>query len=316
MPSLNQSSSNQQSTSRSTSGTKMVPGMLGVYNQLLKLNQNNYQNVLGAYSQAQNNTASQLQNVYGGYQQIEQNIMGALGVKGGGWGVAAPAAEAIRRQGAQTQGQTQQSLVNAGLGNTSVLAAMSNQNMLNTQQAYGGLGSQLAQTAAGYMGQLGMARQGAMMQGIGMQSGLAGQYMGDLAGYRFANTAGSLTGSYGNSQGQSQGTSQGYGLGVDSPMGGGGRGGGGGGGNSGILRPFDHPAGAGIAPGSGYGDISAGGGFMPAGAGSSYVPQNIGYTPTPESMGGNWAGMSPESQGGGYDFGNPGYGYSRGGDLA
>lgn len=179
-----------------SSGTAVIPQEANYYEQLLKLNQQNYQNVQNAYGQGLVSIAAQLPGIEQGYTDIFQGAEQMLGIGGGGWGVAAPAAQAIAQQSAQQQGRTQQQLINAGLGNTSAVGALQNQNMLNTQQAYGGLGAQLAQTATGYGVQLGLAKQAAAMQGLQMQTGLTQSALGPL-GQQFGNTFGSISGGYG-----------------------------------------------------------------------------------------------------------------------
>lgn len=220
-----QSSSSYQ-RSGSTTKTAIVPGMMSVYNQLLGLNQQNYENILTGYQQGQQMLANSLNQVYQGYNEVEAKTMRLLGVDGGGWGVATPAANAIRQGSTKTQGETQQAMINAGLGNTTVLTSMRNQNQLQTNQAYGELGSKLADYAAGYASQIGLARQQAMLQGASLQSGLTQSYLGNLSGFKFQNTAGDLTGTF--SRSWSEGGSQSQGMSTDPIQMGGGRSSGGG----------------------------------------------------------------------------------------
>jgi hypothetical protein len=163
------------------------PGGLGLYNQQLGLNLQNYQNISNAYNQAQSNMSSQLGGIYAGYGSLSQSVLNMLGVgKPGDWGVATPAAQQIQRQYEQSQGQNQQSLINAGLGGSTLLANVLNQGSLQAAQAFGSLGSQLAQSAAGYTSQIGLAGLGARMQGLGAQTNAAMQYIGDISHFNFA----------------------------------------------------------------------------------------------------------------------------------
>ncbi len=214
MPGTQQSTSSSRSVSNTKTG--VVPGMMGVYNQLMGLNQQNYQNILSGYQTAQQQLAQGLGQVYSGYGTVESNVMRMLGVDGGGWGVATPGANSIRQQATAAQGATQQNMINAGLGNSTVLASMTNQNALQTNQAYGELSSKLAGLSAGYETQIGLARQNAMLQGTGMQANLATNYLSDLSHYQFSNTAGPLTGQFGQTVSQSQGQSSG--LQIDLPQ--------------------------------------------------------------------------------------------------
>lgn len=248
--------------SRSERRTFVDPTMLQIYNQLLQMNLENYQRVVDAFVQGQHQLRNVFPGIYRGYVQaaeqlqanyttlsdfvsatydeasqrlaagygdLAQRVMQTLGLEGGGWGVAAPAAAEIARRFAQQRGATEQQMISAGLGNTTVRANLLNQARLAESQAYADLGAQLAGMAASYMAQMGMQRlageqellqqrqaarerlgaaaqaayqdllsqaQQARMQTLGMQSQLWGA-MGDiLAGYQFANTAGQLMGEY------------------------------------------------------------------------------------------------------------------------
>src|ERR1700683_3391842 len=89
------------SSSSSNQSTAIVPGMMGVYNQLLGLNQQNYSKVLGAYAGGSNAMNAQLPGIYKGYSGLEGQVMNTLGMgqvlgQNGNWGVATPAAQAIQ----------------------------------------------------------------------------------------------------------------------------------------------------------------------------------------------------------------------------
>ncbi len=291
-------SSSSSSRSGSTSQTRIVPGMMAVYNQLLGLNQQNYQNLQSGYGDAQQRLASQLNTVYQGYGDIETRVMKMLGVEGGGWGVATPAANAIRQQATQAQGSNMQNMINAGLGNTTVLANLTNQNSLQTNQAYGELGSKLADYAAGYAERIGLARQQAMLSGAGMQSQLASGYLSNLAGYQFQNTAGNLLGTFSRSWSESQ--SQASGVSQDPIMGGYGRGGYGSGGRGSTMNDRANVA-YDLRPLPGLGDLTpfnyqAQRAASPYGYGGSSTTLNLS-----SGYGGNYAGSSysPTRTGGG-----------------
>lgn len=288
MPSTQRGSQSGSSSSRQS--TALVPGMKGLYEQNLKMQEHNYNNVLLAYGQGQQQLAGSLNSIYAGYGGVENKVMHTLGVDGGGWGVAAPAAAQIQQNAAQSFGQQQQRLMNSGLGNTTVLAGLQGQNTLFANQAMAGLGAQLAQTAAGYQSQIGMAGLGAQMQGAGMQSNFAQAYMGDLSRFEFRNNVGSLTGGFGNSQSSNVGSNEGQSL--DNPgRGGGGLGGGGMETNpNGVGGPggnFDFAAAYGNPSGTlyGRGDSWQAGGTAPGGA-----PMIL-----PQTDQGNYAGSYGEA---------------------
>lgn len=195
LPSIPGGSSGQSSSSSSPT---MIPGMMGVYNQLLAVNQQHYGNVLGAYQQGESTIASQSPQIAAGYAGVNAGVQNQLGMgqvlgQNGNWGVAQAGADRIRDTFAQQQGQTTQQMTNAGLGNTTAVGNMQNQNSLMAGQAYGNLANQLAGTAAGYTAQEGNASLASRMQGLGMQANLYGQALGPL-GQQFANTAGALSG--------------------------------------------------------------------------------------------------------------------------
>lgn len=288
MASQQSSSSSQQS--RSTSVTKMVPGALAFNQKYLDLNMANYNEMIRGHNTVQQQLASQLNTIYGGYGDIKTEVMKMLGVEGGGWGVATPAVRDIKRQSAEAHGMNMQNLINAGLGNTTVLEQARNQNVLQTNQAIEDLGSKLADYAAGYAERIGLARQSAMLQGTGIQAQFESGYLSNLAGFNFApaiNPLGTFSNSY------SIGTSQSSGASTDPLMGGmGGRGPAGGGGGIasragvtydlspvrpssalGDLTPFSYQQQRAISP-YGYGGSS---GVLNLSNGYSAPPQPTGY---------------------------------------
>lgn len=290
-------SSSGSSQSQGQQSTQMIPGMLGIYSQLLGQNQAHYGNVLNAYQQGQGNLGSNLPGVYAGYGGVQSDVNNTLGMgqvlgKNGNWGVAAPAAQAIGQTFQQTEAQNTQNMANAGLGNTTVGANLQNQAALQAGQAYGGLGAQLAQTAAGYQAQIGQAQLGARMQGLGMQTGLTQAGLGPL-GQQMGNTAGSLTGGFGSSSGSSNQSSSQRAQGP--PPSGQGAGPGTGGGGAGEQ--------------GGYGGSMGGGGYPMVGApgsGPSLGSPGSSSPSSPYDMGnfpGNQGGPISSSNPGGYSYG-------------
>lgn len=240
------------------------PGAMGVYNQQLAAMTQNYGNILAGYGQAQNNLQAGLGGVSAAYTGVRNDALNRLGLgpqSAGGWGVAAPAAADINRQFVQTQGANQQSLITAGLGNSSLLAQSNNQAAAFAGNSYAKLGSDLATAASGVETQVGLAGLAARQQGLGMQANLAQSYLGNLAGYNFAPKVDL----YGQQSWSASGRDGGGGYG----------GGGGGGGTSGGGSPFSSwltnsgvPAYSGggsnylaNATGYSYGSPSAGGRF-------------------------------------------------------
>lgn len=295
MPSMQSSSSTSRSGQQSQ--TRIVPGMLDYSKHMTGLNMQNYENILSGYGNSQAMLAAGMNASYAGYNQLSDSAMHMMGVDGGGWGIATPAANRIRQDSTQTQGQTQQRMINAGLGNSTVLASMANQNRLQTNQAYGELGANLANHATGIMTQIGLARMQANTQILGMQANASNNYISTLGGYRFGNTVGDLTGQF--SQGYSNANSQSQGMATGDPMMGGARGGGGGGGIT--SRAADPYFGGGGQPYSPYSnDLTA----------INYAatrPQSFGYSGSSNVLnlsggyGPQWSGMDPTQGGGGYN---------------
>lgn len=251
------------SSSSSRSEQQIIPGMKDVYNQLYQANQNNYANILNAYNQGQATVDDQLGGILGDYNNLINQVYTNLGVGQGGWGVAAPAAQEIERLYQQSQGQNRQRLIDAGLGNTTVAPNVLNQSVRLAAQSYGNLGAQLADKAVGYQTQIAQAAQEARLRALGLKTGLSQQLSGNLAGYRFANTAGDLTGNVSSNQSSNTHSSGETGGGGYGGNGRGGRGvmgdvgdlagllGGIGGGGFGNVTPL------GYAGGYGYGGTTA-----------------------------------------------------------
>lgn len=267
------------------SSTQVMPGMMGVYNQLLAKNTENYNNALGAYGSGQNTIAQALPGISGAYGQINKEVGNILG-QGGDWGVATPAANAIRNTLQQNQAQNDQGMINRGLGNSTIRSNVSGQLAQDASMAYGNLGASLADKYAGYRSQIGLAQQAAQMQGLGLQTQLWGQMGGALLNYHFANTAGNLMGGFSSD-----------------PLGGGrgGLGGGGGFGSASDSSPWlgDRPTGIGGALNNSFGsDVRLQGGYQ----GTPFGGLNPGQVVSPylNAQGGQDSGFSGVD-----DYGDP-----------
>jgi hypothetical protein len=247
--------SNEQGSSfqRSQSAPGFIPGQGSVYKPMLKRSNMRWGALQQGMQQAMHNVNSQMASIYSGYHDAGQQAMHTLGVDGGGWGVASPAAQAIQRTFAQQNGQMQQDMISRGLGNSTVLANLQQGNLLNYGEAMGGLGAQLAQTAAGYQFQANMGGLGAKIQGLGMQTDLSKAYMGDVTGFRF-NEFSPLTGQFSSSTGGS--TNQGQSA--NPMMGGGGGGGSGIMGNEPYFGPSNNPGDLSVAYGTNSGGKGSG----------------------------------------------------------
>lgn len=260
------------SSSSGVSNPVIIPGMQDIFNKLLGLNTQNYQTILGMYGQGMNNI--------GNATNLEYNtVMNTLGMgqvlgQNGNWGVAGPAATAIGQAYDKSLANTTQQGIASGLGGTSLMGNLQNQNAQMASQSYAGLGSQLAQTAAGYQSNI-------MGAGIGMQNSLTQGLMGNLAGFRF-NPGVNLTGQQSSNTGHS-GSPGGI---IDATGGGGGgrgggsRGGGGGGGYRGLGGMFGGGGGVGggtMGLGGGFGGGGLGGGGIGGGTQGGGIGAGGGY---------------------------------------
>lgn len=165
-------------------GSAFVSGGPSYYKQQLDTNMGQYNDIKSGYAGISGNIGSIYDQAKSGLDTSLQSVLGGIGVtKENPWGYAKPAAEAIDRSFTAARGKTDSALTSGGLGNTTVRGSLQNQNALQAGQAYGGLGSQLAQTATGYMAQYGLAGSQLMAQKAGALGGLGSSYLGNLAGF-------------------------------------------------------------------------------------------------------------------------------------
>jgi hypothetical protein len=87
-------------------------------------------------------------------------------------------------------------MIDAGLGNTTVLANLAQQQARYTQEAYGDLGTKLAERGAGITAQIGQAGLNARMQGTSLYNQYVQGGLGHL-GQQLNNPAGQMIGQIG-----------------------------------------------------------------------------------------------------------------------
>lgn len=192
------------SRSQSQSGTGITAGMMDVYNQMLGINQQHYQNVLNTYNQGQGNLAQALPGVYQGYGGVLQSIGGAIDLS------RRSGMRDINEGARQAGANIDQNMVSSGLGNSTVRANRQQQNEYLRGRAAGDLEAKLANQYASAEQTVGLAGQAAQMQGLGMQTGLTQAALNPF-GQQLSNTVGSLTGSFGSSVSDSQNQASNYG---------------------------------------------------------------------------------------------------------
>lgn len=172
-----------QAPQQSASSSGSTPGPYfqsyqNAYSNALNLNNQNYQNILSGYRTQMGAISAKESEIAQGYTGLGQQVQSAIR------GVGKSQAQAIKDTFAQQWGGAQQQMINAGLGNTTVRQSVNRGYTLDEQKAAVALSNQMAQLQAGYMSSIGTARLGSMEQAMGMGTGLTGQYLGVLGGYK------------------------------------------------------------------------------------------------------------------------------------
>lgn len=134
----------------------MFSGDLGgsyqsAYNTALGQNQANYSNILSGYQQTLAGQQTAQGAIGQGYNQLYNQVLGGI------QGIGQSQAQAISDAYAQQSGQSQQDLINRGLGNSTILSSVQRGTQLDQQKANIALSNQVAQLNAGYQSSLGMA---------------------------------------------------------------------------------------------------------------------------------------------------------------
>lgn len=137
------------------------------YNSALSTNQQLYNNILSGYTNTMNNQVNAENQVSQGYGTLYRNVLGAIK------GIGASESQSIADAYAQQQGQSQQQMINAGLGNSTVLQSQAQGNLLQEQKAQVALTNQTQGLTAGYMSQLGTEALQYQNQAIQQNTGLA-----------------------------------------------------------------------------------------------------------------------------------------------
>ena len=107
------------------------------------------ENYQSAYNAALEQNKAMYSNIMAGYQGLTQSVLGNI------QGTETAQRQAIADQYAQQSGQTAQSLISRGLGNTTVANAMQRGVSLDRAKADINLSNQMAQLYAGYQSKLG-----------------------------------------------------------------------------------------------------------------------------------------------------------------
>ena len=225
------------------------------YQTALSQNQANYSNILSGYQSSQQAQQAMQQGIQQGYSTLSKNVLGTIK------GIDQSQRQAIADAYAQQSGSAAQSLIDRGLGNTTVANAVQRGLSFDKAKADIALSNQMAQLTAGYQSSLGLAGLNYANQANMQNTGLRSQQLGYMAGLRepYPNNLG-----YANLQMQRDALQR-----AQQPGGGGYRVAGGGGG------------GRGMSPGPMIGGGGRGGG-SPAGGGGpqrALAPMEYQYRP-------------------------------------
>lgn len=121
------------------------------YQSMITSANDQYQQTISGYQTALSGMQSQQQAISQGYNTLQASVLGKIE------GTDAAQRQAIRDEYAMQSGKMQQSMINRGLGNTTVQGAMQRGLTLDESKAETDLSNKFAQTAAQYQSQLGLA---------------------------------------------------------------------------------------------------------------------------------------------------------------
>lgn len=141
------------------------------YQEALRLNQQNYSNILMGYQQTMNAQIAAQNRVTEGYAGLKSDVLSRIS------GTDAAERNRIADSYAQQIGTANQSLINRGLGNTTVQSAVTRGFTLDKAKADIEAQNRFAQTMAGYESSIGLAGLGYQGQAIGQNTNLANQQL-------------------------------------------------------------------------------------------------------------------------------------------
>ena len=156
--------------------TNPLAGYTNAYNTYLNAAQSNWNNVMQGYSQLASGLQAGIAPISQGYQNLTKEVL--CGIKG----VQQSQLNAVQCQFTKASGATQQQLIGAGLGNSTVLGSAQRGNVAQEALASTQVQNQFAQLQAGYQSQLGLACLNWQQQALGMQQGLGNQQLQTMAG--------------------------------------------------------------------------------------------------------------------------------------
>lgn len=141
------------------------------YQQALSVNQQNYNNITAGYQQTATYQQGAQAGITAGYNTLNAQVMGGIA------GTDQANQQAINDMYAQQIGQQTQSMVDRGLGNTTVTQAVQRGLTLDQAKAQTDQANKFAYTYADYQSQLGQAGLGYQNQAVQQNVGLANQQL-------------------------------------------------------------------------------------------------------------------------------------------
>lgn len=269
------------------------------YNSSLAMNQSNYNNIMSGYRSALAQQTTAQQAISSGYSNLYNDVLEKVR------GVGQARSDAINRDSAAALGRGTQSLIDRGLGNSTIQSSLDRGTEADRNSRQLELSDSMASMMGNYMSQLGLAGLGNAQRGSENAQGLLGRQLDFMnsvqAGYPNASMYAGLAQQAGANAGRGGQPAGGYG--------GGSFGGGGGGPGSGLK--------AGYVPGGGpyYGPTAASGPVATGGGGGSWMTGQ--YAPQPGTNAGYFGARGyGESVAGGTNLGGAMAGMFGGSDTA
>lgn len=143
------------------SGNLNFTNLMCNYEAYLQANQTNYNNIISGYNTLASALCASGQKIQAGYCALEKSVLGTIAC------ACKSQMEAVQATYTQNNANTQQQMINAGLGNSTVLASLQAGNVSQEAQAQTAVKDQFAQLYAGYqssLGQAALAYQGQLQQ--------------------------------------------------------------------------------------------------------------------------------------------------------
>lgn len=143
----------------------------GAYNNALAMNQSNYNNVLRGYQQAIATQTSAQSAIQAGYSNLYNDVLSRV------QGIGAARSQAIDSASAKTLASGSQSLINRGLGNSTIQSSWDRGVESDRQYQQTQLSDALAKQVGDYMSNLGLAGLNNQQRGLEGLSSFAGRQL-------------------------------------------------------------------------------------------------------------------------------------------